>query len=170
MPGDGRRVAQDEQLHAGPGDRYVHASQVVEEADPSPLVCPNQADEDDVALLSLKTVDRMDRDQFTQRAEKGIPAYELPEILDLGLIGRDHPEIDSFVQDTFLADLFDVIVQLPDGDLGFRLVNATSVLRLFFLRDIEQGGIDRLSGGFRDGSPPVPLSAGLDRTSWKRTP
>lgn len=58
----GRRVAKDDQLHASSGDGYVHTAQIAEESDAAFVIASHHADEDDVTLLSLKTVDRIDRD------------------------------------------------------------------------------------------------------------
>ena len=56
-------VAEDDDLHAGSGDGHVHAAQVAEETNLSLVVAAYQRDDDDVALLSLKTVDGVHGDK-----------------------------------------------------------------------------------------------------------
>ena len=55
--------AEDDELHAGACYGYVHATQVAQEADVAAVVVAHQRDEYDVALLTLKSVDRVDGDE-----------------------------------------------------------------------------------------------------------
>ncbi len=52
----GSRSKYDE-LHAGTGDGYIHATQVAQETDLLAVVVAYERDDDYVALLSLETVD-----------------------------------------------------------------------------------------------------------------
>ena len=58
-----RGISEDDQFHSGTGDGDIHTSQVAEEANLSLVVATHQRDDDDVALLSLKTVDGVHGDK-----------------------------------------------------------------------------------------------------------
>ena len=69
-------IAEDDELHAGTGDGYVHAAQVAEESDLSVVVGTHHGDEDDVALLPLEAVDSVDGDEMTEGFEESIALDE----------------------------------------------------------------------------------------------
>jgi hypothetical protein len=56
MARQGVAIAQDDDFHTGTGDSYVHASQVAKEANLSIVVRAYQRDDDDIAFLSLESV------------------------------------------------------------------------------------------------------------------
>lgn len=66
----GRSVSQDDQLHAGTGDRDVHTTKIVQETDISLIIGTDQADHDHIAFLSLEAVHRVYGDQSPERFEK----------------------------------------------------------------------------------------------------
>ena len=82
----GGGIAQDDELHAGTGDGYVHPAQVVEKPDLAVLVGTHQADEDYITLLSLETVDRIDRYRGTEGLEERVAPEQLAEVLHLCLV------------------------------------------------------------------------------------
>ena len=69
MAGHGLGIAKDDEFHAGTGNGHVHAAQVAQEANLSFVVGTYQRDDDDVALLSLETVDGVDGDETAERLE-----------------------------------------------------------------------------------------------------
>ena len=79
----GRGISQDNQFHASSCNRDVHTPEVVQETDVSLLVGTYQADHDHIPFLSLKTVYRMDCNQFAERFEKSIPFDQAADILYL---------------------------------------------------------------------------------------
>ena len=79
MLGERRSIPQDDELHPRPRNRHIHPSQVVQETDLSVLVGTYQADEDDVTLLTLETIHRIDGYQSSEWLEEGIPLDELTE-------------------------------------------------------------------------------------------
>ena len=66
-------VADDDEFHAGAGDGYIHAAEVVEEAYGALVVVAYHADDDDVAFLSLESVDAVDGDLPVEVAEEFLP-------------------------------------------------------------------------------------------------
>jgi hypothetical protein len=62
-------VAQDNQLHAGSCDGYVHTAEVAQETNLSFVVAANHRDDDDVALLSLEAIDGVDADEASEGFE-----------------------------------------------------------------------------------------------------
>ena len=100
----GGGVAQDEEFHAGAGNGDIHAAQVAQKADLALVVGAYQRDEDDVAFLPLETIDGVDRNQVTERFEKGAFLDPPPQVLHLGTVGRDDAHVDAVVQNALLAD------------------------------------------------------------------
>ena len=62
MARQGVAIAQDDDFHTGTCDGYVHASQVAQETNLSVVVRAYQRDDDDVALLSLESVNGIHAD------------------------------------------------------------------------------------------------------------
>ena len=60
-------IAEDDELHAGTGDGYVHAAQVAQKTDLALVVGTHQADENHVALLTLEAIYGVDGDEDVQR-------------------------------------------------------------------------------------------------------
>ena len=65
----GFSIAENDEFHSGTGDGHVHATQVVEEADIAAFIVAHHADEDDIALLALETIYRVDGDLLSQWAK-----------------------------------------------------------------------------------------------------
>ena len=108
MAGEGGGVAEDDELHASAGDGDVHAAEVAEEADLSAGVGADEADEDDVAFLSLEAVHGVHGDEVAEGAEEGFPPDEVAEVLHLGAVGGNDAEVDAFVEDAFASDALHV--------------------------------------------------------------
>ena len=86
MFGQRGSIPQNDEFHAGPRDSHVHAAQIVQETNLSVFVGPYQTDEDNVALLPLKTVHRIDGNQGTVGLEERIFLDQLAEVLHLRLV------------------------------------------------------------------------------------
>lgn len=83
MPAERRRVSDDYQLHTGPRDGDIHTSEVAEKSDLSLVVGPHETDEDNIALLSLEAVDRVDCYQTPIGLEELAFSYQPLQILHL---------------------------------------------------------------------------------------
>ena len=94
----------------------------------SVFIGTNKADEDDVALLPLEAIHRIDGDEGTERLEESILLHQLSEILHLCLVGGDKPKVHPFVQQALLANLGDVFLQFLDAECGFGLVDASEAV------------------------------------------
>ena len=71
-------VAQDDDLHTRSGDGYIHAAQVTEEANLSLVVGSYHRYDDDVAFLSLKTINRIDANESAKGFEIGAFHQQTP--------------------------------------------------------------------------------------------
>ena len=60
MAAEGGGIADDEKLHAGASHGNVHPAEVAQETDVALLVAPYKRDDNYVALLPLKSVNRVD--------------------------------------------------------------------------------------------------------------
>ena len=141
MLGKRRSIPQDDELHPGAGNCYIHSAQVIQETDLPILIGTHEANEDDIAFLALETIHRVDGDKRPERLEESIPTDELAEVLHLCLIGRDEAEIDAFIQQAFLAYLLDVFLQFLDAEVRFLLVDASETLTHKILVGIHPFGI-----------------------------
>ena len=56
MLGKRRSIAEDDELHPGAGDCYIHSAQVIQETDLPVLIGTHEANEDDIAFLPLETI------------------------------------------------------------------------------------------------------------------
>ena len=106
MACEGGYGADDDELHASAGHGYVHAAQVAEEANVAVVVAADKGDDDDVALLTLKTIDGVDGNQVAEGFEEGCALDESAEILHLSAVGRDETDVDALVEKPLLPDLF----------------------------------------------------------------
>ena len=129
----GRGIAEDDQFHPGAGDGHVHPSQVAQEAYLSFVVGADEGDEDDVAFLSLEAVDGVHADQVSVRFEELTFLEQPSQVLHLCAVGRDDAHIESFLEDAFLTDLLEVLLQGEEGEFGFGLVDAAEGLADEFL-------------------------------------
>ena len=64
------RVADDDEFHSCTGDGHVHAAQVSQKAYLPLLVGPDERDDDDIALLSLKSINGIDADEVAVGLEE----------------------------------------------------------------------------------------------------
>ena len=104
------RVAENDEFHPGSGDGHVHAAQVAQKAYLAFVVGPDEGDEDDVALLTLKSVDGVDGDKMPIGLEEGFLCDESPEVLHLCAVGGNHADIDAFVEDTLFPDFCKIVL------------------------------------------------------------
>lgn len=120
MAAEGVGIADDDDLVAGAGDGDIHAAQVAEETDATAVVGAHHGEDDDIPLLPLEGIDRVDGDLLSERPEKGVALDELAQQTHLRLVGRDDTEVDALVLDAVRANLLDVEVE---GRYGvFRLL------------------------------------------------
>ena len=70
MAAEGGTVAQNDELHAGTSDGYVHAAKVAQEAYLPLVVAAHEGDDDDVALLPLKAIYGVDGDEAAEGLEE----------------------------------------------------------------------------------------------------
>ena len=101
-------VAEDDEFHTSPRHRHVHTTEVSEEAYLPLIVGTNQGDEDNISLLSLETIHRVDAYQTTIGLEEVILLDELLEILHLRTIWGNDAHVDTIVQYSLLAYLREV--------------------------------------------------------------
>lgn len=103
-------IAENDEFHAGSGDGDIHAAQIVQETDIAFFVGTDEADENDIPFLSLKTVDGVDGDEAFQGMKEVVAFNELADILHLHPVRGDQPEVNAFFQDSFHANFLDVIL------------------------------------------------------------
>ena len=104
-------VAKDNELHPGACDGDVHAAKVAQETDIALGIVSDQGNQDDVALLSLESVNGVDGNQTPVRFEERLLFHHLAQILHLGAIWRDDAYVNMLLQDTLLANLLKVKFQ-----------------------------------------------------------
>ena len=63
-------IAKNDELHASTGDGDIHTAQVAQEADLAIIVGAHKGNQDNVAFLSLETVDGVDGDKAAVRFEE----------------------------------------------------------------------------------------------------
>ena len=80
-------VAQDNDLHSGSSDGHIHATQVAKETNLSLIVRAYQRDDDDVALLTLETINGIHADACPERFYPFFLPDLLTQKLHLGPIG-----------------------------------------------------------------------------------
>ena len=111
MARHGLLIAEDDEFHAGAGDGYVHAPQVAQESYLSFVVGAHERDDDDVAFLSLETVDGVHGDEATVGFEELVALDEAAQVLHLCAVGRDDAHVDALLEDARLANLREVLLQ-----------------------------------------------------------
>ena len=146
MAGQRGRFAQDDKLHAGTGDGYVHAAQVAEESYLPLVVGADEGDEDDVALLPLEAVDGVRREQVSDGAQDGALADAAAQVLHLGTVGRDDAEVDALVADAVGADAGDVGFEVADEQVGLVAVDASESVAHELLFEVEARGVYPVDG------------------------
>ena len=106
----GMGITENNQFHACPCHRHVHASKVAQESDLSLFVGAHHRDDDDVTLLSLKTVNGIDADEMTIGFEELHFLDQLTNILHLCAVGGDDAHIDALLENALFADLFEALI------------------------------------------------------------
>ena len=117
-------IAEDDEFHTGACDGHVHAAEVAQETNLSFVVGADEGDEDDVAFLTLETVDGVDADEVAVRFEEFAFLEETAEVLHLCAIGRDNAHVEAFVEDAGFADLGEILFEGKEGKLGLGFVDA----------------------------------------------
>ena len=102
--GHGERVAEDDEFHASAGDGDVHAAQVAQEANLPFVVGAHERDEDDVAFLTLESIDSVHGEQVPEGFEEGVALEKVAQMLHLCAVGRDDAHVDLLFQKAGLAD------------------------------------------------------------------
>ena len=82
-------VTNQDELHACSCDSHVHAAEVAQKSHLPLIVASYQTDDDDVALLSLESVYRIDSDKVAERFPVGVSLNQLAQKADLSLVGTD---------------------------------------------------------------------------------
>ena len=103
--------SQYDEFHACPCYCHVHPAQIIQKSYLAFFVGTYQTDENHVTLLPLKSVDGVDRYQAAVRTQGGAAFYLSPQVLHLRLVGRDQPEVDTFLKNTASAYPQDVCFQ-----------------------------------------------------------
>ncbi len=78
------------------------------------LIAAYHTDEDDIALLPLESIDRIDGDQMAERLPVGVALDELAQQSDLSLVGTDEPYIETLVENAVATYLVEIVLQRPD--------------------------------------------------------
>lgn len=110
VAGEGGGVAEDDEFHAGAGDCHVHASEVAQEADFAVVVGAHEADEYHIALLPLKSIYGVDRNQVSVRLEKLGGSHHLAQKLHLRAVGRNDAHVDALVKYVFAPDFGEIFL------------------------------------------------------------
>ena len=112
----------------------------------SVLVGTHETDEDNVSFLPLETVYGVYRDEVTERFKESILLDQLTEVLHLCLVRRNETEIDTLVQQAFLANLVDVFLLFLDAEVCFSLVDTSETFTHEFLVAIHTIGVHPYDG------------------------
>ena len=125
MAAEGGTVAQNDELHAGTSDGYVHAAKVAQEANLSFVIAAHERDDDDVALLALKAIYGVDGDEAAEGLEELVLLDETAQQLYLGAIGRYDAHIEPFAQDALLSYDFEVSAKGEKGEFSLGGIGIT---------------------------------------------
>ena len=104
-------VAENNQFHACTGHGDIHAAEVAEETDLTLFVAANQRYNDDVAFLSLKSIDGVDGDGLAERFQFCIGLDERTDVLGLYTVGADDADVEPLVEKTVDADFLNIFFQ-----------------------------------------------------------
>ena len=88
------RISKNYEFHAGTCYCHVHTSQIAQKADFTAVVRANKRDKNNVALLTLEPVYRINAYQATVGTEELFLAYHLAQKLHLGTVRRDDANVD----------------------------------------------------------------------------
>lgn len=108
MAGEGGDGAYDDELHAGSGHGYVHATEISQKTDVAVVVASHEGDDYDVALLPLKAVDGIYGNKMAEGLEERGALYKPAKILHLGAIWRDKAYVYAFVKKPLLTYFLDI--------------------------------------------------------------
>ena len=147
-------IADNDEFHSGACNGDIHASYVAEETDGALVVVAYHAEDDDIAFLSLETVDAVDSDLLAKGAEELLPFEEFADEAYLCPIGGDDAEVDAFVVDAGEAYHVDVVAEDVDEHAGFVGVG-TAEGAAFLFGVVASGGIDPGERGVERGDETV---------------
>ena len=102
-------AAKYEQFHTCSCHCHIHSPDVGKEAYFAIFIGTDKADKDDVALLSLKTVDSIDCYLHQERMQCFHLFDTAAKILGLHFVGRDYANVNSFIKKTFFANLIYIL-------------------------------------------------------------
>ena len=98
MSGQCRSISQYNQLHTGTSNSYIHTTQIIQKTNLPFFIGTHQTDENNITLLPLKAIDRIDGYRLPVRLEKGIIPNQPAQILHLCLVRRNQTDINPFTQ------------------------------------------------------------------------
>ena len=128
MGGHGAGVAENYEFHAGARYRHVHSSQVAQKTYLPLVVRPHERNEDDVALLPLKSIHGVHRYAPPERFQALALLHEAAQILHLRPVGRYYAHVDALVEQPLLAYLGEILLKGEQRKLGLSLVDAPEAL------------------------------------------
>ena len=146
MLGKRRSISQNNELHSSTSNRHIHTAQIIQETDLSVLIGTNQTNQNHIPFLTLKAIHGVYRDVVTERFKESILLDQLTEVLHLCLVRRNETEIDTLVQQAFLANLVDLFLQFLDAEVCFSLVDTSEIFTHEFLVAIHTIGVHPYDG------------------------
>ena len=159
MTGHCGGIAENNQFHPGTGNGDIHSAKVTEKAYLPFFVGTYKGDEDDVALLSLKTVDGIDTNKTTIGLEELFFLKKAPQILHLSTIGGNDAHVKPLVKDSLLAYLLEILLEDEQGEFCLSLIDTPETLPYeLFLKDRggrrEECGVRNVCVGVSSLLPP----------------
>ncbi len=112
------------------------------------VVGAHEADDDDVALLSLKAVDGVHGDAVAQRPQGVVAAHQLSQVLHLRAVGRDDGHVEVLVEHALAPDALHIAGERGDGELRLGTVDAPIAVAHHFLLAVEVTGVNPCDGRF----------------------
>lgn len=97
-------IAEYDELHACPCDGNIHAAEVAEEAYLSLIIASHERENDDIALLSLESINGIHRDEMAIGLEELALLYHTAQQLHLSTIGRDDAYVYLLIENALLSD------------------------------------------------------------------
>ena len=96
-------IAKDDEFHSRTGDCHVHSTEITEKTYLPIIVAAHKRDDYHIALLPLKSIHRIDRDEMTEGLEILTLADKPTKQLHLCSIRRNYSHVDTLIEDTLLA-------------------------------------------------------------------
>ena len=145
MPGEGGCIAQNDEFHAGSGDSNIHAAQVVEETNLPLFIGTYKGDDDDIAFLSLESINSIYRNEVVERFEKGDISSPFPEYRDDDEVGNMVAVVSATT--TKLQNIFEDMKKLLNemANGNFNIKSATIFL---FQKSLSEGDGQIISDNF----------------------